>query len=120
MIGSALHLHCTAFNVHSAQPYNHDHREPHTSKNPIDSDVNSFPSDCVRSVISNFDPLQELWDWSLKNLSNLELKARVLGVQVYTRTFAYVFGVHFAKTILAHTDYLNKTFQSTQMTAVDT
>ena len=40
-------------------------------------------------------------------------------VQVHTETFAYCFGVHLAETILTHTDNLNKTLQSTQMTAVD-
>ena len=74
---------------------------------------------CLRGVISNFDALQELWDWSLKNCSNSELKARILGIKVHTKTFSYIFGIHLAEMILAHTDNLNITLQSTQLTAVD-
>ena len=75
--------------------------------------------ECLRSVIANFDTLQKLWDWSLKNSTVSELKARVLGVKVHSKTFSYIFGIHLAETILCHTDNLSKTLQGTQITAVD-
>ena len=65
--------------------------------------------DRLRSVILNFDALQHLYDWSLKNCTNLELNECVLGVNVHTNKFAYIFGIHLAETILAHTCNLNKT-----------
>ena len=46
------------------------------------------------------------------------MKSACFGGQVHSKTFTYVFGVHLAETILAHTDNWNKTLQSTQLTAV--
>ena len=34
--------------------------------------------DCLRGVIFNFDVLEDLWDWSLKNCTNLELNGCVV------------------------------------------
>ena len=70
-------------------------------------------------MIANFNELQELWDWSLDNCSDSELKARIRGIKVYTKKFKYIFGIHLAEMILAHTDNLNQTLQGTQMTAID-
>ncbi|MEM7226436.1 MAG: hypothetical protein AAF495_25915 [Pseudomonadota bacterium] len=76
-------------------------------------------AECLKSVIENFDELQELWDWSLKNCSNSDMKARIRGIKVYSKKFAYCFGIHLAHLILSHTDNLNQTLQGTQMTAND-
>ena len=72
-------------------------------------------ADCLRSVTLNFDALQDQCDLSLKNCTNSELKARILGVKVYTKTFSFIFGIHLVTTILAHTDNMNKTLQSTKI-----
>ena len=74
---------------------------------------------CLRSVIENYDELQQLWDWSLDNLSDTEMKARIRGVSAHTRQFSYCFGIHLAETLLRITDNLSQTLQSTQHTAID-
>ena len=51
---------------------------------------------CFKIVILNLDELQDLWDRSLKNCTNSELKAHVLWVKVPTKTFAYIFGIQLA------------------------
>lgn len=76
-------------------------------------------ADCLKSIIENFDELQELWDWSLQNCSNSEMKGRIQGIKVHSLKFSYCFGIHLAYMVLAHTDNLNQTLQGTQMTAVD-
>ena len=76
-------------------------------------------ADCLKSIIENFDELQELWDWSLQNCSCSEMKGRIQGIKVHSLKFSYCFGIHLAHMVLAHTDNLNQTLQGTQMTAID-
>ena len=47
------------------------------------------------------------------------MKARIRGIKVYSKKFAYCFGIHLAHLILSYTDNLNQTLQGTQMTAND-
>lgn len=75
--------------------------------------------DCLKGVIENYDELQELWDWSLDNVSDTEMKARIRGISSHTREFAYCFGIHLAATLLAHTDNLSKTLQAAQLSAME-
>ena len=74
---------------------------------------------CLNGVIENYDELQELWEWSLDNVSDSEMKARIRGVKSHTKEFAYCFGIHMAETLLRITDNLSKTLQGTQHTAVE-
>ena len=76
-------------------------------------------ADCLKSIIKNFDELQELWDWSLQNCSCSEMKGRIQGIKVHSLKFPYCFGIHLAHMVLTHTDNLNQTLQGTQMTAID-
>ena len=54
-----------------------------------------------------------------EELHKLRIKCVCFWAKGYTNTFAYIFGIHLAETTFSHTDNLNKTFQSTQMTVVD-
>ena len=76
-------------------------------------------ADCLKSIIENFDELQELLDWSLQNCSCSEMKGRIQGIKVHSLKFSYCFGIHLANMVLAHTDNLNQMLQGTQMTAID-
>ncbi len=67
----------------------------------------------------DLNELQALWDWTLENSTNTDLKAKVKGIQVKTLKFSFCFGIHLAELILAHTDNQGCTLQATQMTAVD-
>jgi hypothetical protein len=62
--------------------------------------------------------LKELWEWAVNNCSDTEMKARIRGVDVYMRTFDYVFGVYLGKLILSDSDNLSKTLQSPTLSAV--
>ena len=77
------------------------------------------PTIKLKSIIENFDELQELWDWSLQNCSCSEMKGRIQGIKVHSLKFSYCFGILLAHMVLAHTDNLNQTLQGTQMMAID-
>ena len=68
-------------------------------------------ADCLKSIIVNFDELQELWDWSLQNCSCSEMKGRIQGIKVHSLKFSYCFGIHLAHMVLAHTDNQTKRYK---------
>ena len=61
----------------------------------------------LRSIIDNFQMLQILWEWSLDNCSDTEMKARIRGVDANMQTFEYVFGSYLGELILGHSDNLS-------------
>lgn len=72
-----------------------------------------------QAMIDNYDELMELWDWSLDNVHDTEMKARIRGVQSYMKTFKFLFGCHLGKMILIQTDNLSRTLQDSAYTAVE-
>jgi len=42
---------------------------------------------CLKSVMSNYAYLKELWEWAINNCSDFEMKARIRGVSIYMQTF---------------------------------
>ena len=72
----------------------------------------------LSSIMSNYTYLKELWEWAVNNCSDTEMKARIRGVDVYMRTFDYVFGVYLGELILSHSDNLSKTLQNPTLSAV--
>ena len=73
----------------------------------------------LRSIVENFDDLKTLWDWSLDNCSDTEMKARIRGVSVNMRTFDYIYGAFLGELILGHSDNLSKTLQNPKLSAAD-
>ena len=71
----------------------------------------------MNAVTENYDQLQELWEWSLQNSNDTETKARIRGVSVHTKTFAFCFGIHVAHLILGHSDDLSRALQSAKLSA---
>ena len=53
----------------------------------------------------------ELWEWSLSNVKDNEMKARIRGVQTVMESFDFVFCCSLSQTILRQTDNLSKTLQ---------
>ena len=74
---------------------------------------------CLMAIIENFDEFQRLWEWAIKNTSDMLMKARIRGISSYSKTFLYCFGIHLAATILNNSDNLSKTLQATQLSTVD-
>lgn len=73
----------------------------------------------MNGIIQNYDELQELWDWSVENTSDTEMKARIRGISTHTKEFSYCFGLQLAATLLRNSDNLSKTLQATQLSAVE-
>ena len=71
----------------------------------------------LQSVIDNFNVLQELWDEALDTSTDPEARGRIGGVKTNMKTFDFVFSLVLGQRLLAHTDNLNKTMQSTKITA---
>ena len=70
------------------------------------------------SIMSNYTYLKELLEWAVKNCSDTEMKACIRGVNVYMKTFDYVYGVYLGELILRYSDNLSKTLQSPTLSAV--
>ena len=71
-----------------------------------------------KSVAQNYETLQELW-YESKDLTikYTEMKARIIGVESQMKMLNYVFGVLLAERILAPTDNLSKSLQTTDISA---
>lgn len=50
-------------------------------------------ADLLKSIVDNYDTLQELWEVSKDQVSDPSIKARIIGVEAQFRTFRYLFGV---------------------------
>ena len=72
-----------------------------------------------KAMIDNYDELMQLWEWSLGNVKDTEMKARIRGVQTYMQQFKFIFGCKLGKMILVHTDNLSRTLQASTCTAVE-
>ena len=52
------------------------------------------------SIMSTY--LKELWEWAAKSCSDTEMKAHIHGVNVYMKTFNYVYRVYLGELILCY------------------
>ena len=89
-LGSLLTDNCNAESVIYAQQYGQYVR-----------------ADAMTSMISNYNVLHELWDWSLDNCTVTEMKARIRGVQVRMQPFEFLFGLVLGCNLLRRTVSLN-------------
>ena len=71
---------------------------------------------CI-AMINNHQELCSLWEWLLNNLTDTQMKARVIGVQAYMNKYVFVFGCLLSKNILQRTDNLSRVLQSSTITA---
>ena len=60
-----------------------------------------------------------LWQWSLDNCSDREMKALIRGINVNMRMLNYVFGAYLSELILGHSDNLSKSLLNLSLSAVD-
>ena len=73
--------------------------------------------EAMHSYLNNYSELMELWEWSLKNVTDTEMKARIRGVQVVMGTFDFVFVCSRGGSILRQTDNFSKTLQHEHFSA---
>jgi hypothetical protein len=69
------------------------------------------------SVLKNYANLQKLWEWSLDNCSDTDMKARIRGVSKHMEEFDFYFGIALGETLLRHSDNLSATLQKEDMSA---
>ncbi len=60
-----------------------------------------------------------LWDWSIDNLYDTEMKARIRGVQANMPTFDFVYSCSLGILLLRQTDNLSRTLQDPKMSAAE-
>ena len=72
----------------------------------------------LNSIITNYSFLQDLWQWSLENCTDTEMKARTRGVETYMKNFDFVYGVLLGELVLGHNDNLSRTLQDPKLSAV--
>ena len=61
----------------------------------------------------------ELWEWSLTNVMETEMKGRIIGVNFVMKNFDFYFGCCLGKTVLRQTDILSKSLQSSSLSAAE-
>ena len=61
----------------------------------------------------------ELWDWSLSNCTDTEMKARIRGVESFMTEFKFLFGCKIGKMVCGHTDNLSRALQNAMITAAE-
>ena len=73
--------------------------------------------EALKSYLDNYKELMELWGWSLQNVQDTEMKARIRGVRVVMKTFDFIFSCSLGESILRQTDNLSKTLQHSFISA---
>ena len=58
--------------------------------------------------------ITNLWEWSLSNIKDTEMKARVRGVGAIMPTFDFLFNCSLGESILKQTDNLSKALQNSK------
>ena len=71
----------------------------------------------LASILNNHAELMDLWNWSLGELTDTEMKARIQGAKAQMQTFSFFFCCSLASKVLKQTDNLSCTLQSSSMSA---
>ncbi len=76
-------------------------------------------SKSLKSVQDNYSALQELWNITLDQRLDTEVRARVIGVKAQMESFDFFFGISIGKLVLSHGDNLSATLQSSTISAAE-
>ena len=71
----------------------------------------------LQSVVDNYIVLQDLWEESYSESKDIDIRARIKGVDAQMKTFDFLFGVILEQSILRHTDNLSKGLQHEVLSA---
>ena len=61
----------------------------------------------------------KLWRWAQDNVSNSDMKARIIGAQIKMETFTFFYGLQLAFVVLSHSDNLSSSLHRAELCAVD-
>ena len=73
-------------------------------------------AEALKSIVDNFEVLQNLWEESLEYVKESEMRARI-GVSDRMMKFDSFFGVMLGQTVLSHRDNLSRTLQKGDISA---
>ena len=73
----------------------------------------------LSDILKNYGTLMKLWDWSQDNVSDSDMKARIIGVQTKMQSFSFFYGLQLAILVLSHSDNLSTSLQRAELCAVD-
>ena len=76
-------------------------------------------ADTLQRILANYNYLQLLWEDSLENVREPEMRSRVLGVSISMKSFDFFFGVTIGEMLLRHSDNLSRTLQLPQISAAE-
>ncbi len=74
-------------------------------------------ADSLKSILDNFEVLQELWEEAIDLVKDTEMKARINGVASQMKTFDYYFGIWLGHLILKNSDNLSRALQKSDISA---
>ena len=61
----------------------------------------------------------KLWGWAQDNISDSDMKVRIIGVQTKMQTFSFFYGLQLVIIVLSHSDNLSFSLQGAEISAVD-
>ena len=61
----------------------------------------------------------KLWGWAHDNVSDSDIKARIIRVQTKMQTFSFFYGLLLAIVVLSHSDNLSSILNRAELCAVD-
>ena len=76
-------------------------------------------ADSMKSIICNYEVLDELWKKACNIVRDTEIIARIRGVAAQMSTFSFYFGLVLGEMLLRHSDNLSKTLQHEKMSAAE-
>ena len=73
----------------------------------------------LSAILKNYGTVMKLWGWAQDNVSDSDMKARIIGVQTKMQTFSFFYGLQLAIVVLSHSDSLSSSLQRAELCAVD-
>ena len=73
----------------------------------------------LSSILKNYGTLMKLWGWAQDNVSDSDMKARIIRVETKMKTFSFFCGLQLAIAVLSYSDNLSSSIQIAGLCAVD-
>ena len=73
----------------------------------------------LRDILKNYGTLTKLWGWAQDNISNSDMKARIIGVQTKKQSFSFLLWTSACHCSLSHSDNLSSHLQRAELCPVD-
>ena len=74
-------------------------------------------AESLKSILDNWYAIDALWDQSLDEKLDPEIRGRIIRVQSQMHLFNYFFGVYILQLLLRHSDNLSKSLQNQRTSA---